>query len=242
MEVIGINEGIYCWIVFWLTYWLFGGFLSYLSHRSNIRSVNNLNKVIFTLFHNMIWTFFGTILITQIPLRMMTTAHIMIKFILTYFITETWFYHIHIMMHQRQLYWSHKTHHEFCKPYGLTALYCSPYEAIILNTCSVALPMVILQLDPFYAYLWVSLSAFDSVLSHSGYSIPYIISDYHDMHHRYFSCNYGISRFFDNIYGTSFIEPDKIIDIGKESITHLGNFKIDLDLISNIFQETKEIK
>ena len=229
MENIGVNESVISWMVFWITYWSLGGWLTYKMQCDKTRKIEKLNKVVFTLFYNMVWTFFASVLLSQLPLRMMTDSHIIIKIIMTYIITDIWFYHIHIMMHQKQLYWTHKLHHEFPQPYALTALYCSYYEAIFLNTFAAGLPVVVLQLSPICAYLWFFISAADSVLSHSGLNIPYIIDDYHDLHHKHFQYNYGISHLFDNIYNTRYINSmDKTENekLELKEFSNLGNFKI----------------
>jgi sterol desaturase/sphingolipid hydroxylase (fatty acid hydroxylase superfamily) len=203
-EVITINVAINCWLIFWITYWTVGSFLTYKTHTSGIRKAIHLKEVISVLCINMCWSLFGVIILCLLPIRALTETHIIIKLILTYILTDVLFYHIHIMIHHPHLYGKiHKLHHTFINDsYALVALYCTPYEAIVLNIFSVGLGPIIFQISPPYLYIWFALVGINSVATHSGLTIPYILDGSHDLHHSLTFKNYGITMYLDWIYGT----------------------------------------
>ena len=117
METITINVAIYAWGVFWVTYWVVGGLLSWRAHVNNIRRVTKLKEVISVLGLNMMWTFIGVIILSSLPIRSKTDAHIIVKLFFTYVITDVWFYHLHYFSHNKQVYkYLHKKHHEYRRP------------------------------------------------------------------------------------------------------------------------------
>jgi len=250
MDNININVAIYSWITFWLTYWIIGGSLSWYTHRINFRKMERLGEVVTILLINMFWSLFGVIFLCFMPLRALTDSHVLLKFILSYFLTDLYFYHVHIMLHHPQLYSKiHKMHHTFQNnSYALIALYCTPYEAVVLNVFSVALGPVIFQIPAPYIYLWFSLVAFNTIFTHSGLTIPYLIENFHDLHHKLFTYNYGTNIYLDWIYGTYYsqlevaaklenLSKDSNKDSNKEDIKdgyNLKNFPIDFTDLSSI--------
>ena len=264
-----------CWSLFWLTYWIFGFYLSWISYslynkqfndtidtnndnndnninynninnndNNNInnndenkelndknikepnsliyniisnffskiivtekRKITDLNLVMFNLIQNMFWTWLTTNIVFMIPFRILEHTSIWLKFVLCLLFTEVWFYHMHIMMHHRQLYIKfHKKHHTFQYPYALTAMYSSAYETILCNTLSVGLGPILFGLPSPYIYIWFILVAFNSVFTHSGFKLKLfgynIIDNSHDIHHQLFNYNYGPMIILDKLYGT----------------------------------------
>jgi sterol desaturase/sphingolipid hydroxylase (fatty acid hydroxylase superfamily) len=221
-----LELSIYGWFSFWATYWVFGSLLSWFSHVKKIREVSKVKEVINVLIVNMMWTFFGAIFINLLPVRAMTNSHVIIKLLLTYLITDIWFFHIHIMMHQRQIYpHLHKLHHAFQYPWALTALYCTGYEAIVLNLVAVSLGPVIFDLPSPYVQIWMCLVSLNSLITHSGIKFSFFDYGAHETHHNKFIFNYSLSPYLDMLYGTA--EPiPKVEDENEDPVT-LGNFKID---------------
>ena len=216
-DVININVAVTTWLIFWTTYWIFGSLLTWKAHIDKIRPVTELNKVVSVLLVNMMWSLIGSLILCFLPFRALTDAHILIKILFTYAITDIWFYHTHIMLHQKQLYpLLHRFHHDFQKPYSLTALYATPYEVIVSGTFSGGLGTVICQLPPPYLYIWFFIVSVNSVATHSGYRLSYLIDGLHDYHHLSYHYNYGNSPWFDKLYGT-YKDPDEIVvNIEKE--------------------------
>ena len=201
MNDLTFENAMYSWLVFWIVYWVSGIYLSWKGN--NIRPVKHLGKVFNTLGLNMVWTFMGSIFIFYIPLHLETSFNIIIRLLLCNFITEIWFYHIHIMVHHPQLYKRfHKKHHEFRYPYALTAMYCTGYEAVFCNLFAVALGPVMLNITTPYLYVWFGLVALNSTFTHSGFRLGWLMDGSHDIHHETFKYNYGTLTIFDRIYGT----------------------------------------
>ncbi len=162
-------------------------------------------------------------MISFVPLRALVDSHIIIKLVLNYILTDIWFYHVHIMMHHPQLYVKlHKLHHKFNSTWSLTALYCTGYESIFLNVFATSLGPIIFQIPPPYLYIWYFFVSLNSLLTHSGIQISFLLDDSHDKHHKLFNYYYGVSGYLDMLYGTVPKEEKE----EKEEIT-LGNFKID---------------
>lgn len=226
MDVITIDIAVWAWVIFWTTYWIFGILITWKAHVSGIRRVKDLAEVVSVVMINMLWSLFGIVLLYLCPLRAWTDSHIVLKLFLVYIMTDIWFYHFHLLIHHPQLYKKiHKLHHhdKMMQPYALTALYCQPFEAIFLNVFSTSIGPVICQLPPPYLYTWYFLIALNSVATHSGITIPYILDGNHDKHHQNYNYYYGISIYFDWIYGTLPEENRK----DKEE-KNLSNFPIDL--------------
>jgi sterol desaturase/sphingolipid hydroxylase (fatty acid hydroxylase superfamily) len=228
MDTITIEVSLYSWLLFWLNYFVFGSLLSWYAHKEGIRKVTHLKTVLPVVLTNMLWTLPGILLLYFCPLRAWTDVHIIVKLILTYVVTEIWFYHFHLLIHHPQLYKKiHKLHHHdhMMQPFALTGLYCSPYEAIFLNLTAVSLGIIIFQVPAPYIYIWYSLVAINSVATHSGLYVPFFIDGTHDKHHKYQStCYYGVSIYFDWIYGT--LPSEEKEENKKDDDKNLGNFHL----------------
>jgi sterol desaturase/sphingolipid hydroxylase (fatty acid hydroxylase superfamily) len=218
IDGVSFENAMYSWLIFWIIYWISGSILTWKSHRDNTRKVTKLSVVINCLIINMAWTLLGSIILFYIPIRITTDMNIITKFVLCNIITEIWFYHLHIMAHHPALYKSlHKTHHEFSHScYALTAMYCTGYEAVIINLFSVGLGPIVLNMQTPYLYIWFGLVALNSTVTHSGYTIGWIIDGSHQIHHNSFNYNYGVLTLLDRIYGT-YKDPTPMDDNDKES-------------------------
>src|SRR5690606_20285927 len=102
-----LDTAIYSWLVFWITYWVFGIIIAWISHTYKIREATRIREVIYVLLVNMMLTLLGVIILCFCPLRAMVNSHIIIKLLLTYLITDIYFYHIHAMLHNQFLYYLH---------------------------------------------------------------------------------------------------------------------------------------
>lgn len=203
METITLNVAINTWIVFWSTYWIIGSLITYKGHVDNVRPVKHLKEVISVLLLNMVWTFLSTIILWILPLRSLTDIHIILKFLFSYVVLEIYFFHIHLCAHQKNVYkYLHKMHHRFTKCYSLTAMYCTGYEAVVVNSFSVGLGPLLFQMEEPWIYLWFFLVSLNAVASHSGYRISWLIDGAHDLHHSEFNYNFSTSTFLDRLYGT----------------------------------------
>jgi fatty acid hydroxylase domain-containing protein 2 len=132
--------------------------------------------------------------------------------IMCYGLTDFIFYCTHRILHTDLLYSKyHKKHHEITAPVGLSATYLTPVD-FYSNILSIYLPPILLSSHSFTISAVVILSTLNTILiGHSGYN-P--IAYFHDDHHKYFNCNYGMGLFADKLFGTEFIaQPNESIII-----------------------------
>mmetsp|Transcript_7724 Transcript_7724/g.18072 ORF Transcript_7724/g.18072 Transcript_7724/m.18072 type:complete len:87 (-) Transcript_7724:662-922(-) len=51
--------------------------------------------------------------------------------------------------------------------------------------------------------LWAAVAISSTLISHSGYHLPFLSSpEKHDFHHKYFNVNYGTLGLLDYLHGT----------------------------------------
>lgn len=208
-----IKDANICWFIFWLTYWAVGCPVSYYSNNKRIRKITNVFKVAKNITCNMIWTLIATNIINIFSYDGFRDYPVFFKLVMCFLIVEIWFYHIHYLLHNKLFYSTfHKTHHTFAEPYALTAMYCSPFEAVFCNLIAVTLGPLLMSLSTPWVYIWFGFTAFNTIMSHSGlkYSIKvpfkkievHLIDGAHDLHHKNFIYNYGTLPIFDILYGT----------------------------------------
>jgi len=129
---------------------------------------------------------------------------------------DTWFYWIHRFMHLKVVLKKvHFTHHKSLDPSPLAAFAFHPLETI-LESGFMIIAVFLLPLHPA-AILFVNLFQISmNVIGHSGHEFfpewfvrhPiykwFNSSTHHHMHHRHFSCNYGLYfNFWDRLLKTN---------------------------------------
>jgi sterol desaturase/sphingolipid hydroxylase (fatty acid hydroxylase superfamily) len=164
---------------------------------------------------NVISTFLGSIIFFAIfgyPVTVETNSsnsviEYVLKPVLVFFIADTWFYHMHYAFHYfpGMMKRFHSLHHVYVAPYAINGLWCHPVEMIFVN-----LPMLLvgprlvhIQLLPFLVL--VALGCISTLLSHDGTDWYFMSATYHESHHRHVKGNFGISPFWDTVYGTRII-------------------------------------
>ena len=117
----------------------------------------------------------------------------LMKFFLCFIIVETWFYITHYALHMPVFYSRiHKIHHRFKAPVAVASMYAHPVEFILGNLLGVVFGPLLTQCHPITSYIWICNALIATGGSHSGYKM--FFAEFHDQHHEYFDCNYGVSK------------------------------------------------
>ena len=155
---------------------------------------------------NLFWNVFvfqplslGVILYIRPPVDTYHSLSAEILYVLIQFgFGEVWFYTIHYILHTKYLYRFHKTHHENNEVIGIFALYAHPFDAIVTNSGSIILLHYIIHFSLFHLYFIGTIAIVNTVISsHTGTKVGF-----HQLHHRRFTCNYGMDYFMDKLFGT----------------------------------------
>jgi sterol desaturase/sphingolipid hydroxylase (fatty acid hydroxylase superfamily) len=134
--------------------------------------------------------------------------HWSLKLLMTYFGSEIWFFHAHLIMHKiPKLYKRHKKHHEFKFPFAFSSIYCSSMEMFLANWPMMFVVPAFTGLNVYEHVVWGILLCIYITANHSGHQLfpKWLIDvDYHDQHHRSrgpkgSNFNFG-SSWLDNLY------------------------------------------
>ena len=78
----------------------------------------------------------------------------------------------------------HKKHHEWTAPMGIISVYAHPIEYIIANSLPIMIGPVVMRSHILTTWVWYGLAMFTTVVHHSGYHLPWLLSpEFHDYHH-----------------------------------------------------------
>lgn len=100
-------------------------------------------------------------------------------------VDEVCTYYLHRLLHSKLLYKRvHKMHHEWVSPIALSPSYCHPLEHIMGKIIPTAAGTVVMQSHTSVVWIWIALVTTTTVISHSGYHFPILMSpESHDFHH-----------------------------------------------------------
>lgn len=138
-----------------------------------------------------------------------------LSFPLIIILHDLYFYFTHRILHTKYFYKIHKIHHESANPTPLTALSFHPLEAfmhfLFVPIVTILIPF---HVDTIAFFLWAMLIF--NVNGHTGYEYwpKYLRSGWrfkflnnsihHNMHHKYFQCNYSLYfNILDRIFKTN---------------------------------------
>lgn len=189
--------------------YLFDYFKILLEYKVQPKKVDSNNKVYKKIFPRVCFNTligiipFGVILYycTNIMNYEFTIWKMTIDLIITRIVSDVLFFYAHRLFHHPKLYkLFHKKHHEITAPIGFSALYMSLTDMYVGNILPVYIPLFLLSAHKQTILVWMILSTLNTVLlAHSGFKY---ISEFHDLHHSNFNCNFGTDLFMDKWYGT----------------------------------------
>ncbi|CAN5475915.1 sterol desaturase family protein [soil metagenome] len=141
------------------------------------------------------------------------------------FAHDTWFYWTHRFMHWRPIYRHvHMVHHQSQNPTPWAAFAFHPLEAFVE---SIYFPLVILLLpvNDFAILIWLLYMTTLNVFGHLGFELLprgfarhwlsrwHNTSVHHNMHHKYFNCNYGLYfNIWDRLMNTNHVRYEDEYD------------------------------
>lgn len=111
------------------------------------------------------------------------------------------FYIAHWLLHRKFLQKIHLKHHEFRDSSSFVAGHKSLIEYVIVTITDI-LPIFIFGYDITQLCAWSVVGNAYNLEGHSSLSIFFIPSNFHDLHHIYFTGNYGIHGFWDRVFNT----------------------------------------
>jgi sterol desaturase/sphingolipid hydroxylase (fatty acid hydroxylase superfamily) len=176
-------------------------------------------KVYRRLFGNVCASILFLPIIPHIP-ELIVYNNVIVKYVCTAFLAETWFHFSHRLLHTKYLYFLHRDHHAYIKASALSGLYCSFFEMIFVNLCSVILPLAIAGGSfSFYEVVIIfDLLALNVLTGHaqlhrtvwSNYSLKvFVDNSAHEIHHKYMTGNFGSMLIYDRLLGTYQSEPEE---------------------------------
>jgi len=138
---------------------------------------------------------------------------------------DAYFYWTHRAMHWKPIFkYVHLVHHKSTDPTPWAAFAFHPLEAVVQGSF-VPLIILILPVHPIAILTWALYQFTLNVLGHLGYEILpkgftkskltfwHNTGTHHNMHHKYFSCNYGLYfNLWDRLMGTNHVKYDETFE------------------------------
>lgn len=163
----------------------------------------------------------------RLPNRNFSALGFLVKFAVVRFLIDVAFYACHRTLHHRNLYWLHRRHHEHFKPTLDTNFHFHPVDIFIEASMPTLLGLGALEVakvsfSKFEVILLVAYVTWHETGAHCGKPVPTVTYfpplaplyrlllgnidahgvQHHDVHHALPNCNYGITIWPDNVFGT----------------------------------------
>lgn len=152
-------------------------------------------------------------------------GYFILSIIVAILIHDTFFYWGHRLMHHKSIFrYVHKVHHNSTNPSPWAAFSFHPYESVI-EALIVPILVVIMPIHPLAILVFLLYMTFMNVLGHLGFELYpkgftthwlwkwNNTATHHNMHHRFFNCNYGLYfNFWDRVMGTNHPNYHKVFE------------------------------
>lgn len=152
-------------------------------------------------------------------------GYLLFSLVFVIFAHDAYFYWAHRFMHLKWLFKHvHRVHHLSTNPSPLAAFSFHPLEALIEGGF-MAVIIFIIPFHPLILGIFLLFSHMTNVMGHLGYELfpsgftrhPILgfinSSTHHNMHHRYFTNNYGFYfNFWDRLLGTNHPQYDEAFE------------------------------
>jgi len=116
---------------------------------------------------------------------------------------ETSFFYVHKALHSKLLYAQiHKKHHRFYATVGYAAEYAHWIEQVVSNLVPTFAFCILAKFHYVEALAWLIYRLLETYEAHSGFTLLYNSTGFHDWHHSANQGNFGISPLFDWIHST----------------------------------------
>lgn len=123
------------------------------------------------------------------------------KIPITLLLTEILFYYTHVLFHSYYFWKYHSVHHTSTGPYALCTFYCHPLEMALVNIAPLVVSALVAGLNFQTMRLWHMVAVTNTVVvAHGGFKV--FGNKFHDLHHQYKNCNYGLFEILDKAHGT----------------------------------------
>lgn len=144
------------------------------------------------------------------------TAYFLFSIVAAILIHDTYFYWTHRLMHHPKLFKKmHLVHHRSVNPSPWASFSFHPYEAVV-EAGIVPLLVLIMPMHPLAIFIFLIFMTTLNVIGHLGYELYPAgftrnrltglnnTTTHHNMHHKYFNCNYGLYfNWWDQIMNTN---------------------------------------
>ena len=123
---------------------------------------------------------------------------------------DIFFYVSHILLHTKDFYYIHKTHHE-TKYEELTYLHAGKGDILenIIQYSSLSIPLIIIKFDLFQFLIAFTLIQIRGLMRHD-HNYVWLIGNHHLLHHKNRRYNYG-EYWLDTLFGTKYPNSDEYV-------------------------------
>lgn len=193
-------SGLSSWCCYWITFYI-GSYI--VADNTDLNIVNIDPDFTSVILYNIAYTgLFSCISSLTFPILFSTT--IINRWLLSYFFMDFMFYILHRLFHISYLYPFHKKHHRVKSNLPIAAMYCSPLEAILVDTLPTSIGPLIFGMKMTEMCIWFSCMAMHSLILHSNWKFGFVNPNHHIIHHQKITKNFGMTYIFDYIFNTQY--------------------------------------